>query len=141
VSVAGVTLAARTAIANAVTSGGLTCRKYDTADVGAGPLATVGAPEWEMVTGPDQRYGIRSVSFLLYVYQQITSDNEVVRGYQDTNFELLVDALGADRTLGGKVTNSDFEGDPGESFAKFPNGALYSIVSARVRVWPFPNAG
>lgn len=139
-SVLGITSAARTAIAAAITANGLTCRTYDTADVGAGPSAALGAPTWELVTGPDQKYGLQTITFPIFIYQTIGSSSDANLGYQDTNFETVVDALGDDRTLGGKFANSDVVGDPGEVFVRTASGALFSVVQVDLRVWPFPNA-
>lgn len=137
-SVVGVTLAARTALAAALTTASLTCLAYDEWD-GSGFLATIGAAEWDL-GGPDQRRGIYAITFTVLVYQVVDGAASVSIAYQEAALEKIVDNLSDDPTLGGKVGNSETSGDARQSFYAVPGGLRYSIVEIPVRVMPFGNA-
>jgi hypothetical protein len=100
-SVTGITLAARTALAAAITTGGLECRKYDTWDLDAGNIATIGLVRWGIRKGYDQRYGFQSLTLPVLVYQIIDGSIEQSLGYQESNVESVINGLAADRTLAG----------------------------------------
>jgi hypothetical protein len=139
-SVIGVTLAARTALATAITTGGLTCRKYDTWDISEGNIATLGLAKWVLPEDIDQSYGFRVVTLPVLIYQVIDGGIDQSLGYQETNVENVIDGLAADRTLGGEVPNSGIVSDPVSSYYRVPNGQAYSVVSFDVAVMPFSNA-
>lgn len=136
----GVTQAVRTALADAITAGGVTCRKYPSWDIGSGSIATLGAPQWELAETPDQKYGIRAIVIPVRLYQVVDGSIEKSLEYHDIAFQNVLDGLGSNRTLGGKVANSDVLGDVSQEFYREPNGQAYAVISIVVRVMPFPNS-
>lgn len=140
-SVSGVTLAARTALAAAITNGGLECRKYDTWDIDAGNIATLGLVRWGLSDQSDQAYGVRRVVLPVLVYQTIDGSIADSLGYQEANVESVLDGLGADRTLGGEVAWSEVGDDVTQSYYREANGQAFAIASFDVTVQPFPTVG
>jgi len=141
-SVTGVHSAVRTAVAAAITRGGLDCRKYDTWDVRAGNIATLGLLELGLAEGPDQKYGARVVSVPVIVYQIIGNSIDASLAYQETNVEKAINGLGVDRTLAGLVAHSDIGSEPTQpSYYRTDSGAAYSVVMFRLDVMPFTNVG
>lgn len=114
-------------------------RKYDAWDLSSGTMVTIGSPSWEMRETPDQKYGVRAVTFPVYVYQQVDGSAEKSFEYQDANFHKALTALGADRTLGGKVVGSEIVGDPRMDVYSTDSGARISVIELAVRVMPFAN--
>ena len=140
-SVIGITSATRTALATAITAGGLECRTFDTWDIDAGNIATLGLVRWRLVEQPDQSYGFRHLVIPVLVYQVIDGAINDSLAYQETNVEKVIDGLARDRDLGGKVVSSDVDGgDVAQSYYREPNGQAFSIASLDVVVTPFPSA-
>jgi hypothetical protein len=140
VAVDGVTQACRTAIADAITAAGVTCRKYPAWDIGSGSIATLGTPRWELQDGYDQRYGIRAIVFPIRLYQVIDGSVEKSLEYVDIALQNVIDGLGADRTLGGKVANSGLDTSVTQEHYREPNGTAYTVTTLEIAVAPFPNA-
>jgi len=141
-SVTGVHNAVRTAVSAAITSGGLTCRKYDTWDIRAGNIATLGLLEVGLSEGADQKYGARVVTVPVIVYQIVGNSIDASLAYQETNVEKAINGLGVDRTLGGLVAHSDIGSSPTQpSYYRAESGAAYSVVTFNVDVMPFSNVG
>lgn len=138
-SVAGVTSATRTALANAITTGGLTCLPYDEWDGRSGLTATLGAASWDL-GGSDQRRGIYAITFTVLVYQSVGASASSSISYQETALEDVIDGLSADPTLGSKVAFASVEGEASQEFYSIAGGAKFSVVSVPVRVTPFSNA-
>lgn len=136
----GITQACRAAIADAITAAGVTCRKYPAWDIGSGSIATLGTPRWELSDTPDQRYGIRGIIFPIRLYQVIDGSVEKSLEYVDIALQNVLDGLGADRTLGGKVANSDLESSVTQEHYRESNGAAYTVTTLELAVMPFPNA-
>ena len=136
----GITQACRAAVADAVTAGGVTCRKYPAWDIGSGSIATIGTPRWELSEGPDQRYGIRGIIFPIRLYQVIDGSVEKSLEYVDIALQNVIDGLGADRTLGGKVVNSDLGSSITQEHYREANGQAYTVTSLELAVVPFANA-
>jgi hypothetical protein len=141
VSVQGVTLTVRTALAATLTDAAVTCLAYDEWDISSGSLATVGSARWEMNDGDDQRTGIRAIVFDVFVYQVIDGGFSQSMAYMETAVEKIMDGLASDRTLGSKVAYADVSGDAVPSFNRIPNGQVYAVTTIPVRVMPFPNRG
>ena len=139
-SVSGITLAARTALAAAITTGGLTCRKFDTWDITEGNIATLGLAKWTLPDDVDQSYGFRVVTLPVFIYQIIDGSIDQSLGYQETNVENVINGLAADRTLGRKVPMSSIVGDVVTEYYRVQGGGAYSVVSFDVAVMPFPNS-
>jgi hypothetical protein len=140
VAVDGVTQAARAALAATITSGGVTCRPYPSWDVSSGSIATLGSARWELAEGPTQRWGITAIVFPVRIYQVVDASVDKSLEYHDSAFQNVIDGLGADRTLGGKVAWSDVSADAAQEFYREPNGQAYAVISLEVRVAPFANA-
>lgn len=140
--VTGQTLAARTALAAAITAGGLTCRKYDSWDIDAGNIATLGLARWGLREEFDQAYGFRSIVLPVLIYQIVDGGVDASLGYQETNVEKVINGLARDRTLGGKVATSSVAGQEATTeYYRIQGGGAYSIASFDVEVSPFPNVG
>jgi len=141
-SVRGVTNEARAALAAAITSGGLTCRKFDTWDIKAGNIATLGLARWLVSEQNDQSYGFRAIVLPVLVYQVVNGSIEANMVYQEQNLEKVIDGLAADRTLGGKVVSSgvDAEDVQQEFYRVQGSGIAYAVASVDVTIRPFANA-
>jgi hypothetical protein len=139
-STAGVTQACRAGIAAAVTAEGVTCRKYDAWDVGSTSIATLGAATWDLRDTMDQEFGIRAITFPLYIYQIVDGSAEKSLEYQDINVQKVVDGLGKDRSLGGIVTNTEIDGLIESTFYR-DTAATYVVTQINVTVYPFSNVG
>lgn len=138
-SVSGITSATRTALANAITTGGLTCLPYDEYDGRSGTTATLGAASWDL-GGQDQRRGIHAITFTVLVYQLVGASASSSVAYQETALEQVINGLSADPTLAGKVADAAVTGEARQEFYSVAGGAKYSIVEVPVRVVPFSNA-
>ena len=132
---------ARTAIAAAVTAAGLTCHEYEGWDLPTTPpCATLTLDEGDTSESYDQRFGFRQLTFSLRVYQQLDGGAEQGLAYQDANLHLVLTALGADRTLGGKVTDTEV-GKMSTSYERRAGGSTFVVGEFKVMVQPFPNVG
>lgn len=140
-AVDGIIAAVRTAVSAAVTAKGVTCRKYDSWTLSSGSLATLGAADIELAEGPDQSYGVRSVTLPVLIYQLVDGSAEKSMEYHEAAFSNVVDGLGADRTFGGKVAGSDITGDARQNYYREAGGRIVSIIEIPLRVMPFANAG
>jgi hypothetical protein len=100
-------------------------------------MATIGSPTWELRDTPDQKYGIRAVTFPVYIYQQVDGSAEQSLAYQDANFHKALTALGADRTLAGKVAGCEIVGDVSMDVYRTESGQTISVVELSVRLMPF----
>jgi len=139
--VTGITLACRTALAAAITAGGLECRKYDTWDIDAGNIATLGLTRWGLPDDIDQAFGFRTVTLPVLIYQIVDASISDSLGYQETNVEDVVNGLARDRTLGGRVANSDVVSEASTDYYRVQGGPAYSIVAFDVRMTPFASVG
>lgn len=140
-SVQGITAAVRTALAAQVTAGGITCLAYDEWDVPAGSIATVGLVEWEVDEQRDQSYGIRAITATVIVYQLVDGSVRDSLAYHETSVERAIDGLGADRTLGCVVSNSEITESTPQVVFRNPGGQTMVTAAIKVRVMPFPNTG
>lgn len=138
-SVAGVTSAVRSAIATVVGAAGLSCYTYDSWDIPADDFVTLGAADWSLREDADQRYGIREIRVPVLLYSLVDGNAEQSIADQETALESLLDALGASRTLGGKVAYSDIGDQVSQTYLRSPNGQTYSVVTVPLLVMPFPN--
>lgn len=139
--VTGVTETCRTALAGAITTAGIACRSYDAWDIGSGLIATLGAASWQLDQDYDQSYGIKSIVFPVLVYQLVDGNAEKSLEYMDANLEVVVNAIGQNRTLGGSVADSTVDGNADLEFFRESGGATYAVLTVPVRVFPFPNRG
>lgn len=128
----------RTAIKTRVDAAGITCFAYEDFDPNAQtPLATLTLDTGTLGEFYDQQFGLRRVVFLLRVYQLVQNNAQQDLAYQDANIHAIITALGADPTLGGKVTNCEALGfDNGFISA---NGQRYALCEFTVEVTPFGN--
>jgi len=139
--VSGITAAVRAALAAALTDAAVPCLAYDEWDMQSGSMAAVGAATWELADGADQAYGFRAITLPVMVYQLVDGSASQSLAYQETAFETIVNGLGADRTLGGKVVHCDVEGEASTAYYREPSGQTISVVTVQVRVMPFSNVG
>lgn len=140
-STAGVTQGARAAIATAVGASGLSCYQYDAWDIPGDDFCTIGAGEWVLSEGSDQRYGVRAIQLPVMLYSQVDGNAEQSLAYQELALHKIIDELGADRTLGGKVVSSDVDQPVQQYFLRNPNGQTYSVITIPLTVYPFSNRG
>ena len=138
-STAGVTQAVRSAIATSVQASGLSCYQYDAWDIPADDFCTIGAGEWVLSEGSDQRYGVRAVTLPVMLYSQVDGDAEQSLAHQESALHKIIDELGLSRTLGGKVAFSDVDQPVQQYFMRSPNGQTYSVITIPLTVYPFAN--
>lgn len=131
----------RTALANAVTAAGLKCLEHEGWDIPTQtPVATLTLDSATPENSYDQGFGFRTLVFLLRVYQQVHGPNaEQSMTYQDASLHLVLTALGADRTIGGKFTNTNILSL--NAFFERIGNVAYSVGEFQVEVTPFPNVG
>lgn len=140
-AISGISLHVRTYLAAALTTAGVPCLAYDEWDVPLGSMAALGAAAWDLSDGQDQAYGVRSMTVHVLVYQLVDGGASQSIAYQEAALETILDGLGSDRTLGGKVVHSDVGGEAVQSFYREPNGQTISMVSVPVTVFPFAHVG
>lgn len=138
--ISGITATCRNALATAISNAGVSCQQYDGWDISSTATARLGAAEWELDADTlDQRITLKSITFPVYIYQLVDGSADSSLAYQDTNLELVVNGIGADRTLGGLVADAQVTGSASGEFYR-DTGSVYSVVSVPVKVTPFGNA-
>lgn len=100
----------REALADAVTSAGIQCYRYEEAELQQPPpLATIqldGGMFGSESEEYDQCYGIKNLRFLLFNYVNLDGNIEEAQSFMDGEITKVVTALGADPTLANKVINT-----------------------------------
>jgi hypothetical protein len=129
----------RAAVATIVELSGLSCYQYDAWDIPADDFCTIGAAEWVLNEGSDQRYGVRAVTLPVMLYSQVDGNAEQSLAYQEAALHKIIDELGLTRTLGGRVAYSDVDQPVQQYFLRNPNGQTYSVITIPLTVYPFAN--
>lgn len=127
---------ARTAICTPVIAAGLKCYEYESMDVPTQLAGELALDDFDCSIAPDQRIIYTRLAFTLRVYQPMSGNMNAALAYLDASMALVLVALGADVTLGGKVTNTSVGGgDIG--YERYASGAMAALASFRVEVYPF----
>lgn len=137
----GVSSGVRSAIATRVATSGLSCYEYDAWDIPSDLFVTLGAARWTLREHQDQAYGIRQMTIPVMLYALIDGDAEGSIAAQESALESILNALGADRTLGGKVAYTEPDAEVDQTYLRNPNGQTYSVVTLVLGVVPFSNTG
>lgn len=142
-SVAGVTKAARTAVAKAITKGGITCLPYDTWTLATGSgVATLGAlPAYDLTKNPDQSMRIRSITFDIISYQLVDANIAESVAYSESSFEKIVDAIGADITCEHHVVSMTVQEGVTTSLEREDSGVLVILTEIPLLVELHANMG
>jgi len=105
-----------------------------------GSIVTLGMASY-IVSEYEQGYGFYHVAIPVRVYQLIGHKIDASLEHLEDNFEIIVNRLGADRTLGGKVANSEVSDNASQSTWTTGSGQMFSVIDFVVTVTPFSNTG
>lgn len=128
--------AARTALATIVTAGGVTCYEYESPDLPTQLAAELALADFDTQMSPDQRIVFTRIGFVLRVYQPMSGNWNQAQAYLDASIASILQAIGADRTLGGDVVNTDISG-ASMLVERWANGAQCLLCEMRVDITPF----
>lgn len=138
-SVTNVLPAVREGIASVITAGGVRCEPYDSINT-SGTIATLGLASWSL-DHSDQSMGVQSVTIPVFVYQLFDGSGAKSIQYLEDRMSRVVDAIGADRTLGGVCPSCSIEGDFDAVVMRGDGGQLYGIATLYLTLTPFSNVG
>lgn len=128
---------ARAAIAAAVTTGGLACYAYESADVPTQLGAELALDDWDAAASPNQQLIYTRLGFALRVYQPVTGNWNQALAYLDASMGIVLTSLGADPTVGGAVRYLTVTGGQME-YERYASGTQVAIATFRLDVTPHP---
>lgn len=137
-SVQGVTSVARNALKDVISSTKIKCRSFDTWDGRQQVLATLGVARYVTAEEIDQSYGFQQVIIPVRLYYKVTHNLDKSLEACEKSIEVIIDALGDDRRLGGRVVTSAISEQVNQTVWE-AGDMRFIMTEFSVIILPFPN--
>jgi hypothetical protein len=128
----------RVALAETITRSGINCTEYEEFDLPRTPCATIQL-ETGTVNNYDQQYGWKTLIFRVRNYHTFGASSRVLDRNLDEDMTTIIQILGQDRTLNGRVIDTEIL-----SFTRMYDAnpqPRYGWCDWRIEVTPYANAG
>lgn len=128
----------RAALAETITRSGINCTEFEEFDLPRTPCATI-MLDTGTVNEWDQQYGWKNLQFKVRNYHSFGASARTVDKNLDEDMTTILNALGQDRTLDGRVIDTEILGF-NRLYDNNPQ-PRYAWCEWRIEVTPYANAG